>query len=178
MNLAKPELLLPGHVVDEFTDGIEHDIAVAQAFNRLLQEIDPQLKCFWVKEGAKSFANPGRWHIVREHPTNVELNAYWVCTNPDGSYCVPNDTHLEALKRIDTHTGQRTYGDIQQARTSKALAREKAFEEKRREFREKLAERASHLFDARISVPGAKLHLLPPAPVSPKKLEVVSRDVA
>jgi hypothetical protein len=175
--IETPALLLPGHVVDEFTDGIEHDIAVAQAFNKLLHEIDPQLKCFWVKEGAKSFGNPGRWHIVRQHPHNDELNTYWCVSKPDGSYCVPDDSHLRALKAMDTHTGAHTYDTVQQARTSKALAKEKAFEEKRREFREKLAERASHLFDARISV-SKSISLLPPAPESPKKLEVVSRDAA
>lgn len=162
-------LLLPGHLVDEYDDGIVHDITVAQRFNALLKELDEQLCCFWVKEGATSFTNPGRWHVGRVHPHNVELNTYWCIQNDDGSYCVPSDVHLEALKRIDTFTGQRTYSQIENARTTKQLARSKAFEEKRREFRESLEDRISFLYDPKVLITGPmkdKLNLIPPAPRS------------
>lgn len=172
-------LILPGHVVDEYEGGIEHDIAVAQSFNKLLRALDPQLRLFWVKPDATSFTDPGRWHIARVHEHNPELNTYFVIHDgtPAKGYAAPSDKDIEALKAIDVSTGQRTYSQIEGARTAKQKAREKAFEEKRRQFRETLTERISHLYDPKVSITGAmkdKIDLLPSAPPSPKTLVLPS----
>lgn len=149
-------LILPGHVVDEYEGGAERDIGIAQAFNRVLKELDPQLRLFWVKPGATSFEDPGRWHVARVHEHNPELNTYFVINDgtPERGYAAPSDSDIEALKAIDVSTGQRTYGQIEAARTAKQKARDKAFEERRREFREKLSERLSHLYDPKVAISG------------------------
>lgn len=143
------DLLLPDHAVDEFDP--KPDIEVARAFDRLLQSLDDKLRCFWVKPDAKSFENPGRWHIARLH-SNPELNAYWVVQNEDGSYCEPQQRHLDRLKAMDSHT-RNVLEDIHKLRRTRDIERHKAFMERRREFREKLEERLDHIYNARISVP-------------------------
>lgn len=144
------DFLLPGHAVDEFDPA--PDITVAKAFDDLLQTLDKRLRCIWVRENATSFANPGRWHIARFH-SNPELSAYWLIQNEDGSYCEPQMRHFERLQAMDTWTGRRTYQDFVDARSAKKRKQAQAFEEKRREFREKLDERLRHIQNARISVP-------------------------
>jgi hypothetical protein len=141
--------LLPGHYADEFDPN--PDIAVARAFDRLLKALDDKLFCFWVKADAVNFENPGRWHVGRLH-SNPELNTYWVIQNADGSYCEPQERHLLELKRMDTHS-RNVLADVEQARSTRQLAKRKEFEETRREFREKLAERLDSLYDAHVSVP-------------------------
>jgi hypothetical protein len=142
-------LLLPDQHVDEFDP--QPDIEIARAFDRLLRQIDDRLRCFWVKTDATSFEHPGRWHIARLHP-NPELCAYWVIQHDDGSYCEPQERHLERLKAMDSHTRNVLEG-MRQRRRDRDAARRKAFDETRREFREKLLDRLDHLYNARISVP-------------------------
>lgn len=144
------DFLLPGHAVDEFDPA--PDIAVAKAFDDLLQTLDSRLRCIWVKPDAESFPVGGRWYIARFH-SNPELSAYWVIQGDNGEYCEPQMRHFERLQAMDTWTGRRTYQDFVDARSAKKKAQAKQFEEKRREFREKLDERLRHINDARISVP-------------------------
>lgn len=143
------DMLLPGHSVDEMAIA---DIGVAMKFEETLRAIDDRLRCFWVKPDATSFDNPGRWHIGFLHG-NPELNQYWVIQNDDGSYCEPQDRHLARLQAADTSRFD-VYARITQNRAEAAKARQKAFEEKRREFREKALERLDFIHGPRpISVP-------------------------
>lgn len=152
MICAMSHILLPGHASDEYEMGAARDIHVAKEFRALLKSLDDWLDLIWVKEGATNFEHPGRWHIVRWHPGgNPELNVYWVVQTPDGAYCIPNQTHLDALMKMDTRTRD-VYRGIQEGRSRKKEERRKAFEAKREEFRETLLERLSHVFDTRIAV--------------------------
>ncbi len=168
------DLLLPGHRVDEMTDGIEHDVAVAQRFGELLRALDDRLRLFWVKPDATSFSDPGRWHIAWVHPHNPELNTYFVVKGENGEYAPPTDSDIEALQRIDTYSGRRSYQQIANARTRKQEAKDKAFEEKRREFRETLTDRLAHLYDPRVAITGAMKDKLVElkAPASPRDIVI------
>lgn len=158
-------IFLPGHHVDEATDGAFADLAVAQAFNKLLKAIDPCLKLAWVPENAASFENPGRWHIVRENPHNPEFNTYWVVQTPDGRYCEPQEMHLERLKAMDTFAGKRMDLEIANARSERKKRAAQRMEDARREFRETLAERLDHIYDARIAIsPAMKDRAMAPTP--------------
>jgi hypothetical protein len=145
------DLLIPGHAAEEFD--ATHDIAVARAFDEMLKTLDPRLRCFWVKADSVNFENPGRWHVGFFH-SNPELRTYFVVQDPDGSYCEPSERHFEELKRRDSWT-RNAYSDIERARAQRKGRAVRAFEEKRREFREKLLDRLGHIHDSRISVPRA-----------------------
>ena len=169
-------MILPGHVSDEYETGANAaaagpDISQAMAFRDVLKALDPYLDLIWVREGAVNFPVAARWYMVRWHPGgNDELNAYWVVQNPDGSYCPPDDRHIEALRRIDSHS-RNAYEELRQRRTDRQAARRKEFDARREAFKELLLERISHLHDARISVPK-----LPAAMVVERDKTIVAPD--
>jgi hypothetical protein len=146
-------LILPDHAADEHQRAVEHDVAIAHAFGRLLRELDPQLTLFWVKSDSTSFENPGRWHIGRLH-SNPELNTYWVIQNEDGSYCEPQERHLERLRAMDSHS-RNVMEDMRRRRKLRHQAARQRFDERRAMFRELLEERLAHIYGSSIRVPRA-----------------------
>jgi hypothetical protein len=145
------ELVIPGHAAEEFDPN--PDARIAYELNTLLRIIDDRLRCFWVRVNATSFEYPGRWHIGRFH-TNPEFNTYWVICNEDGSYCEPQERHLQRLLQYDTHARNR-YQDIEKARSTRKAEKRKQLEDTRRRFREELLDRLEHIANGRISVPKA-----------------------
>lgn len=143
------ELVIPGHAAEEYDP--QPDARIAYELNTLLRIIDDRLRCFWVRVNATSFEHPGRWHIGRFH-SNPEFNTYWVICNEDGSYCEPQERHLQRLLQYDTHARNR-YADIEKARTTRKAEKRKQMEDTRARFRDELQDRLDHLYDARIAVP-------------------------
>lgn len=149
-------LILPDHAADEYVDGLDYDIWVAKAFNDMLRQLDPHLRCFFARPNSTSFEHPGRWHIARLHPSgNDELNQYFVVQTPEGEYTTPQQYHFDRLVERDVgRDAKRAYEKMQNARNERQAKRLKNFEDKRREFRELLEERLAHVYGTRIAVTG------------------------
>jgi hypothetical protein len=147
-----PELWLPENEDAEdlaHGDALGH-IVKAQEFRAQLKAIDARLDLVWAKPGSQSVPQDERWYIIRRG--DAGLGGIWMVANPDGSYCDPDERHLEALMARDGNRHPDVWRRVRAARMERKLMREKRREEQREQFRETLLDRLDHLYDARIAV--------------------------
>lgn len=151
-------IYLPGETpTEEFTDAVElaTELAYLGEFRSYLKDIDPQLDLIRVKNGAASFPEDawGKFVMIRRNPLGERTIAgMWIVQNEDGSYCLPDERHLTALRARDMAARPTVWHDHQ-----KALAREKEQKRRRKEsaredFRSAFRDRLDHHLDRRISV--------------------------
>lgn len=149
---------IPGETpTDEFDDAVElaSELAYLGEFRSYLKDIDRNLDLIRVKNGASSFPEGawGKFVMVRYNPSGERTIAgMWIVQNADGSYCLPDERHLQALRSRDMAARPTVWHDHQ-----KAIAREQEMKSRRKEsaredFRSAFRERLDHHLDRRISV--------------------------
>jgi hypothetical protein len=127
----------------------------ALQFRAYLQDIDSRLDLVWVKDQAASFPEHcwNRWLMVRWNEGAPPT--FWVVQDPDGGYCEPDERHLEALRAIDSAARPDVWRRHQQSVARRNADAQWRKDETHRRFREELADRLDHIFDARIAVPAS-----------------------
>src|SRR5688572_18024936 len=118
---------------------LESGSAVTEEWNRVLYQIDPDLRLVRAKENADHPGlTPGLYDVLRRNP----LGAPTLCSvsGPNGEFNDPDSSLLDALRRMDLWNGR---AQRDQARANEELDRQKARqkEREREERQDEIAER-------------------------------------
>lgn len=157
MRVSSSGLLVPENVLDATEEYLTPqqaaiDTAESKWFHDALKARDSRLSLIFVKPGSVVFPYSPMWYIVRRNDNAPQ--SFWAIHDGEYGYCRPTQRHLDAFFSTDAAARPDLRDQIVKQRHRELEAKEKARQEKHREFREKLTERLAHEFDASVPVTG------------------------
>ena len=148
-------LIVPENITDatgQWTPAQEVgiDAMASLEWRKLLKEVDPRLDLIYAKPNAVAFPIPDRWYIIRRN--EAAPVAFWVVQDENGTYCPFSQAHFDRFRQGDTATNPDLWKKMAGAAMARKERAQRAMDEKRAEFRERLLERLDHNHETTVAI--------------------------
>lgn len=154
MRTSDIDLWLPEGVSSEQARPLDFtDSHQAWVFRTQLKELDTNRIDMIRTLAGCEFAEGDRYLIV--YRSEDGLVSFFLIQDEDGSFCDPDERHWDRLMRYDQARSNGSLLDkFRKEREMVVAAGKVAHEDKRAEFRERLDDAFSHLFDSKVAIGG------------------------